>query len=108
MVYAQSGDIPIDNNSVETVFARLHWARNTGCLQGQNVQVVFRYVDENGKVTEASNPNGSLENIAGIVNSSRNILGLMPHPERASEAILGSDDGLRVFESMADYIAQNF
>ena len=74
----------------------------------ENEQVVFRYVDENGKVTEASNPNGSLENIAGIVNSSRNILGLMPHPERASEAILGSDDGLRVFESMADYIAQNF
>jgi len=70
-------------------------------------QVVFRYVDENGKVMDSANPNGSLENIAGIVNTSRNILGLMPHPERASESILGSDDGLRVFESMADYITEN-
>ena len=65
-------------------------------------------MDENGKVTDAANPNGSLENIAGIVNTSRNILGLMPHPERASELILGSDDGLRVFESMMNYITENF
>ena len=71
-------------------------------------KVVFRYVDENGEVTDTSNPNGSLENIAGIVSTSRNILGLMPHPERASELILGSDDGLRVVESMADYITENF
>jgi phosphoribosylformylglycinamidine synthase len=74
----------------------------------ENKQVVFRYVDENGKVTDAANPNGSLENIAGTVNTSRNILGLMPHPERASELILGSDDGLRVFESMMNYITENF
>jgi phosphoribosylformylglycinamidine synthase len=71
-------------------------------------QVVFRYVDEKGKLTDAANPNGSLENIAGTINTSRNILGLMPHPERASESILGSDDGLRVFESMADYITEKF
>ncbi|AKB18621.1 MULTISPECIES: phosphoribosylformylglycinamidine synthase I [unclassified Methanosarcina] len=74
----------------------------------KNEQVVFRYVDEKGRVTDEANPNGSLENIAGIVNASRNILGLMPHPERASESILGSDDGRRVFESMADYITENF
>ena len=74
----------------------------------ENEQVVFRYVDENGRVTDAANPNGSLENIAGIINTSRNIFGLMPHPERASESILGSDDGLKVFESMADYITENF
>jgi phosphoribosylformylglycinamidine synthase len=74
----------------------------------ENDQVVFRYVDENGGVTDASNPNGSLENIAGIVSTSRNILGLMPHPERASELIIGSEDGLRIFESMADYISENF
>jgi phosphoribosylformylglycinamidine synthase len=74
----------------------------------ENKQVIFRYVDENGKLTDAANPNGSLENIAGIVNTSRNILGLMPHPERASELILGSDDGLRIFESMVDYITENF
>ncbi len=74
----------------------------------ENEQVVFRYVDEKGRATDKANPNGSLENIAGIVNTSRNILGLMPHPERASESILGSDDGRRVFESMADYITENF
>ncbi|MCQ1535688.1 phosphoribosylformylglycinamidine synthase I [Methanosarcina sp. KYL-1] len=74
----------------------------------ENEQVVFRYVDENGKVTDEANPNGSLENIAGIVNTNRNVFGLMPHPERASEAILGSDDGRRLFESMADYITGNF
>jgi phosphoribosylformylglycinamidine synthase len=74
----------------------------------ENDQVVFRYADENGRITDASNPNGSLENIAGTVSTSRNILGLMPHPERTSESILGSDDGLRVFESMADYITENF
>ena len=74
----------------------------------ENEQVVFRYVDEKGRATDEANPNGSLENIAGIVNSSRNILGLMPHPERASESILGSADGRKVFESMADYITENF
>lgn len=74
----------------------------------ENDQVVFRYVDEKGRATDKANPNGSLENIAGIVNASRNILGLMPHPERASEAILGSDEGRKIFESMADYITENF
>ncbi len=74
----------------------------------ENEQVVFRYVDDNGKVTDEANPNGSLENIAGIVNTSRNIFGLMPHPERASESVLGSDDGLKIFESMVDYITDNF
>jgi phosphoribosylformylglycinamidine synthase I len=63
-------------------------------------QVIFRYCTAMGEITEASNPNGSLNNIAGICNARRNVLGMMPHPERASEAILGSDDGLRIFESM--------
>ncbi|MDQ1275910.1 MAG: phosphoribosylformylglycinamidine synthase subunit PurQ / glutaminase [Euryarchaeota archaeon] len=74
----------------------------------ENEQVVFRYVDEKGRPTDKANPNGSLENIAGIVSASRNVLGLMPHPERASESILGSDEGRKVFESMADYITENF
>ncbi|MDD2295001.1 MAG: phosphoribosylformylglycinamidine synthase subunit PurQ [Eubacteriales bacterium] len=74
----------------------------------ENERVVFRYVDENGKVTDDANPNGSIENIAGIVNEGRNVLGLMPHPERASETILGSDTGRKMFESMADYITENF
>ncbi len=70
-----------------------------------NHQVVFRYVDEMGHVTDEVNPNGSVENIAGIASKSYNVMGLMPHPERASESILGSDDGLRMFESMIDYIS---
>ncbi|WP_367343497.1 phosphoribosylformylglycinamidine synthase subunit PurQ [Methanomethylovorans sp.] len=66
--------------------------------------VVFRYVDAKGRVTDEANPNGSQENIAGIVSTTRNVLGMMPHPERASEDILGSKDGLKVFLSMADHI----
>ncbi len=63
-------------------------------------QVVFRYCDSNGAVTQASNPNGSLNNIAGIVNQAGNVLGMMPHPERASEPLLGSKDGRQVFLSL--------
>ena len=65
-----------------------------------NNQVLWRYVNDKGEATEAANPNGSLENIAGICNERRNVAGLMPHPERASEAILGSADGKLIFESL--------
>jgi len=63
-------------------------------------RVVFRYVDHRGEVTGEANPNGSINNIAGIINAEGNVLGMMPHPERAVELILGSDDGLKVFESV--------
>lgn len=63
-------------------------------------QVVFRYVDADGRLTDRANPNGSQNNIAGIRNRSGNVLGMMPHPERAVEDILGSADGLKVFESL--------
>jgi phosphoribosylformylglycinamidine synthase len=63
-------------------------------------RVIFRYCDERGEVTEASNPNGALNNIAGICNEGRNVVGLMPHPERACEPMLGSADGLVLFESV--------
>ena len=66
-----------------------------------NDQIVFRYCTAEGQTNEASNPNGSLSNIAGICSRSRNVLGMMPHPERASESILNSSDGLMIFESMA-------
>jgi len=66
--------------------------------------VTFRYVDEEGRVTDEVNPNGSQENIAGILNGKRNVMGLMPHPERAAESILGSNDGIRMFQSMVEYI----
>ena len=65
-----------------------------------NDQVLWRYVNAQGDATEAANPNGSLDNIAGICNESRNVVGLMPHPERASEAILGSADGRLIFDSL--------
>jgi phosphoribosylformylglycinamidine synthase I len=65
-----------------------------------NDQVVFRYVDSNGDPTPAGNPNGSLCNIAGICNRERNVVGMMPHPDRAWEARLGSEDGLLVLRSM--------
>jgi phosphoribosylformylglycinamidine synthase subunit PurQ / glutaminase len=63
-------------------------------------RVVFRYVDERGEASEAGNANGSMRNIAGIINEAGNVLGLMPHPERSVERLLGSDDGLRLFESL--------
>jgi len=63
-------------------------------------RVIFRYVDSAGKPTEVANPNGSIGNIAGICNTERNVLGMMPHPERASEDILKMTDGLGIFESM--------
>ena len=63
-------------------------------------RIVFRYATPEGKVTPEANPNGSLENIAGILNVGRNVLGMMPHPDRSSEALLGSADGFRIFESL--------
>jgi phosphoribosylformylglycinamidine synthase len=67
----------------------------------RNRQVIFRYCDEAGRVTRQSNPNGSSRNIAGICNAARNVLGMMPHPERCSESLLGNADGLAVFKSIA-------
>jgi phosphoribosylformylglycinamidine synthase len=63
-------------------------------------QVVFRYVDESGKSTRESNPNGSMLNIAGICNEARNVVGMMPHPDRAWDRRLGSEDGKLLFESL--------
>ncbi len=63
-------------------------------------RVLLRYCEADGQVTAAANPNGSVGNIAGICNEKRNVFGLMPHPERASESILGSVDGRVIFESI--------
>jgi len=65
-------------------------------------QVLWQYCDAAGELTELANPNGSLQNIAGICNERRNVAGLMPHPDRASEEILGSTDGRLIFQSMFD------
>jgi phosphoribosylformylglycinamidine synthase len=66
----------------------------------QNDQILFKYCDADGNINDASNPNGSLENIAGICNKNRNVFGMMPHPERASESVLGNEDGRKLFESL--------
>ncbi|MEL6536695.1 MAG: phosphoribosylformylglycinamidine synthase subunit PurQ [Bacteroidota bacterium] len=69
-----------------------------------NDQIMFRYCDENGEVNEAANPNGSVDNIAGVMNERGNVFGMMPHPERASEEALGNTDGRQVFESILSLV----
>jgi phosphoribosylformylglycinamidine synthase len=64
-------------------------------------QILFQYASLDGEITDDSNPNGSLLNIAGICNEARNVCGMMPHPERASESILGEEGGIKIFEGMA-------
>jgi phosphoribosylformylglycinamidine synthase len=68
-------------------------------------RIAFRYVTPDGEVTAEANPNGSLSNIAGILNEGRNVLGMMPHPDRSSELLLGSEDGWKVFASMMETLA---
>ncbi len=69
-----------------------------------NGQILVRYCDKDGNVTEEANPNGSISNIAGVMNEKGNVFGLMPHPERASESILGSEDGKYILESIINYL----
>ena len=78
-------------------------------LQGlrERKQIVFRYCTEDGRATKESNPNGSLDNIAGIVNDGGTVLGLMPHPERAAESAMGGTDGLLVFHSLLGSLVED-
>ncbi len=69
-------------------------------------RIAFRYCDEGGRIAPEANPNGSLDNIAGILSEGRNVLGMMPHPERASELVLGSADGKRIFDSLGNAYAE--
>jgi phosphoribosylformylglycinamidine synthase len=68
-------------------------------------RIAFRYATPQGEITAEANPNGSLKNIAGILNKKRNVLGMMPHPDRSSELILGSEDGWKIFASMIEALA---
>lgn len=72
-------------------------------LQDQD-QILFRYCDELGYLTPISNPNGSIDHIAGICNATRNVFGMMPHPERAADSIVGNQDGLAIFESILNRV----
>ena len=106
-------DSPFTNKIPEGKLLRVPIAHGEGCyfaddatlekLQA-NRQILWQYVNAAGEPTDQSNPNGSLQNIAGICNEARNVAGLMPHPERASEPLLGSADGLLVFESLAAWL----
>ena len=69
-----------------------------------NEQVLFRYCDEAGNITDEANPNGSIQNIAGVCNAGRNVFGIMPHPERAADSLLANQDGLAIFESILSLV----
>lgn len=70
----------------------------------KNGQILFRYCDADGNVNEASNPNGAIENIAGVCNARKNVFGMMPHPERAADAVLGNTDGKAIFSSLLSMV----
>ncbi|MFI5203652.1 MAG: phosphoribosylformylglycinamidine synthase subunit PurQ [Flavobacteriales bacterium] len=70
----------------------------------ENDQVLFRYCDADGNITPAANPNGSLDNIAGVCNRKKNVFGMMPHPERAADSLLGNTDGLALFNSIVKLV----
>lgn len=109
-VRVANGSSSFTNRVAAGTVLRLPIAHGEGCYfaddatlaaLGAGGQILWQYCDATGAVTDAANPNGSLENIAGICNAAGNVAGLMPHPERACEALLGSDDGRWIFESMA-------
>lgn len=79
---------------------RYYAEKETIAQLNENNQILFRYCDENGNVVESANPNGSLENIAGVCNANGNVFGMMPHPERAADKELGNTDGSLIFESI--------
>lgn len=118
-VRVETNTTPFTNQCVESEILRIPIAHNEGAYfadkktlnaLNRTGRVVFRYCDGSGDTTDESNPNGALENIAGIVNERGNVLGMMPHPERCAEDILGSSDGLKIFRSMlahtSDYAAR--
>ena len=104
-----TADSPFTNQIPADKYMRVPIAHGEGCyfadeatlaqLKAKN-QILWQYVTAHGDATETANPNGSLQNIAGICNERRNVAGLMPHPERASEPLLGSADGRLIFESL--------
>jgi phosphoribosylformylglycinamidine synthase len=73
----------------------------------RNNQVVFRYCTEDGRMTREANPNGSMDNIAGLINEEGTVLGLMPHPERAAESALGGTDGILIFNSLLGSLVED-
>jgi phosphoribosylformylglycinamidine synthase subunit PurQ / glutaminase len=106
-------DSPFTNQIPGGKLLRVPVAHGEGCYFADEAtladlnaagQVLWRYANSQGELTEGANPNGSLQNIAGICNRQRNVAGLMPHPERASESLLGSADGRLIFESLIHWL----
>jgi phosphoribosylformylglycinamidine synthase I len=102
-------DSPFTHGCPEGTLLRMPIAHGEGCYfadegilhdLNEHRRVILRYADPQGRVAPEANPNGSIENIAGICNAARNVFGLMPHPDRACDARLGSADGARIFRSM--------
>ena len=107
-------DSPFTRGCPKGTLLRLPVAHGEGCffadaatlrVLNENQQVILRYADSRGRIVPEANPNGSIENIAGICNRQRNVFGLMPHPDRASDAGLGSIDGTKIFQSMMQTIS---
>ena len=108
-VRVETTDSPFTNTCQSGQVLRIPIAHGEGCYFAEPAviaelerehQVMVRYCTKDGKINTAANPNGSISNIAGICNAGRNVFGLMPHPERASESALGSEDGRVIFESI--------
>ena len=108
-------DSPFTNQIPSDKLLRVPIAHGEGCYFADdetlgrlraNNQILWQYVNVEGQTTEISNPNGSLHNIAGICGERRTVAGLMPHPERACESLLGSDDGRLIFESLIHYLEE--
>lgn len=78
--------------------------KTTLAEMNKNGQILFRYCDADGNVNEASNPNGAIENIAGVCNARKNVFGMMPHPERAADSVLGNTDGKAIFASLLSMV----
>jgi phosphoribosylformylglycinamidine synthase subunit PurQ / glutaminase len=113
-VRVERHDSPFTNAVWTGAVLRLPIAHGEGCYFADEAllqkleldgRILLRYCDARGRTTEAGNPNGSKNNIAGICNAERNVFGLMPHPERACESLLGSTDGLLIFRSILEWPA---
>ena len=113
-VRVENSDTPFTNELKRGTVLRIpiaHAEGNYVCDDGtlaelqREGRIIFRYCDAEGNVTDEANPNGSRDNIAGICNRERNVLGMMPHPERACEDLLGSSDGRDIFRSLAATLA---
>ncbi|HEY3602213.1 MAG TPA: phosphoribosylformylglycinamidine synthase subunit PurQ [Chthoniobacterales bacterium] len=110
----EAAETPFTRGMPPGTLLRLPVAHGEGCYYADEVtlremnerqQVLLRYCDAQGRITPEANPNGSVENIAGICNRKKNVFGLMPHPDRACEERLGSGDGARIFRSMLETLA---